>query len=280
MALKRFEEYARDYLNKDIEPALKNLKSVKTTSSTKKNLNENSFLVGNDYKVKVVVDVPQSLVKEYIDKVKSETDKNPLDNFSESEIAEQMISFIVKKNLMIDNLSADFTVGTENLGSSEKSKESTTSDAEELSNDLGAEDNESENDNSDGEIEFNDFNNPEETIDNIDTNNDEEDGEEEIEFDDSETKEKDLGEEREVDETDSDPDSNFEEIEFDDTSKSKTIGDLKKSQNTKIENKHKEETQQSSNEEEEENIEDMYKKIGYKVGYFENLDFSKLRKYN
>ena len=264
MALKRFEEYARDYLNKDIEPALKNLKSVKTTSSTKKNLNENSFLVGNDYKVKVVVDVPQSLVKEYIDKVKSETDKNPLDNFSESEIAEQMISFIVKKNLMIDNLSADFTVGTENLGSSEKSKESTTSDAEELSNDLGAEDNESENDNSDGEIEFNDFNNPEETIDNIDTNNDEEDGEEE----------------REVDETDSDPDSNFEEIEFDDTSKSKTIGDLKKSQNTKIENKHKEETQQSSNEEEEENIEDMYKKIGYKVGYFENLDFSKLRKYN
>lgn len=234
------------------------LKSIKN----KKVVNENAFLVGSDFKVKVVVDVPQSMVKEYIDKVKEETDKDPLDNFSEAEIAEQIITFIIKKNLMIDNLTPEFTVGSENVGNTQKNKSTVDSDAEELSDDLDI-----DSDSGDSEIEFTDFDSDGGDVE-IETSSDDSDGE--IEFE--------NGNESE---TDSDEDSEFDEFEFEDgdneeetaTSTKKTIGDLKKEKNQKIEKKHKEE--ENSTEEEEENYiddtTDIYRNIGYKVGYHEQL---------
>ncbi len=300
MGLKKFEDYAKEFgFGNKSEPAhserfskLKNervgyndnttIKKIKTNNSVKKQeVNESSFLVDSDYKVKVVVDIPQTLVKEYIDKVKSETDKNPLDNFSESEIAEQIVTFIIKKNLIIDNLTPEFTVGSESIGDSEKNKNVAKSDAENLTDDLGVE---SENeDGSDGEIEFKDFNEKEEGSDttNKEIISDDEKSDGEIEFDENGTEEADLGEEREADKTnsedsDSDSDSDFDEIEFDEesgetTTKPKTIGDLKKSQGKEIEKKHKDETKSTTPTEEEEEIEDIYKKIGYNVGYYESL---------
>lgn len=302
MALKKFEEYAKEFVSKDktIESPIfktigskekeapisvtektkvKDLKSspkpsVNKVISTKK-INENAFLVGDDFKVKVVIDIPKSLVQEYIEKVKEETDKNPLDNFSEAEIAEQIVTFIVKNNLVIDNLTPDFTVGTENVGSTQKTQAQTKNDAEELSSDLGVEDTSSEEDN-DGEIEFNDFNDSEEP----ETLGAEEESDGEIEFN-EEPEKKDLAEERKVDGSESDPDSNFEEIEFEDETqkddgKYKTVGDLKKQQGQNVETPNKEDNKTT---EEEEDIEDMYKKIGYKVGYYEKIDLNNLRKF-
>ncbi len=303
MALKKFEEYAKDFNSKNEgvnsfkiiqspkvntlansvseKAKVKDLKSAPVSTSIKKidvpqpkvtttkKLNENSFLVGADYKVKVVIDVPQALVQEYINKVKDETDKDPLDNFSEAEIAEQIITFLIKQNLVIDNLTSEFTVGTENVGSTEKSQNSVEGDAEALNNDLGVDDG---SDKADGEIEFKDFNdsesdNSQETV----SDDDKADGE--IEFDDKTEEKNDLGEEREVaKDEDSDPDSNFEEIEFADNNQdNKTIGDLKKSQGQSVEKKHEEETSS----EEEEEIEDLYKKLGYNVGYYEKMNIFK-----
>jgi hypothetical protein len=302
MGLKRFEEYAKefdliksnsDYVFKKIKTE-SNINKKEVIEKTKiKNLkvvnkvNENSFLVGTDYKVKIVVDVPQNLVQEYINKVKEETDKNPLDNFSESEIAEQIVMFIIKNNLVIDNLTSEFTVGSENIASTEQTKSNIKKDAEKLSDDLGVGDSIDSESDSDGEIEFNDFN---ETDTSVESENKETIGENdsfdsEIEFEDS-REEKDLGEERTTDNAKpkNDTESDFDEIEFVDgdesesESKPKTIGDLKTMQGKSVENKHKKETPHKPAEEEEE-IEDMYQKMGYKVGYYEKLNLNTLKKY-
>ena len=287
MALKKFEEYTKELNISNTSEKIKfsNLKNVQITKSNK--INENSFLVGSDYKVKIVVDIPQSLVKEYIEKVKNETDKDPLDNFSEAEIAEQIVSFTIKQNLLIDNLTPDFTVGTENIGKSEKSEGSLDNDVEELSDDLGidnTEDVDETEDDSDGDINFKDYNEKDDSDQTI-SDDEKSDNDGEIEFDDN-TEETDLGEDRETD--DSDPDSNFDEIQFDDNknqNRPKTVGDLKNNINKKIETKHKQEEENSTEEEEEDiddnDIEDMYKKIGYKVGYHEKMNLNlNYRKFN
>lgn len=285
MGLKRFEDYAKEFDSQKktniVEPEFKKLKSdnkIITPKVQELKVNENSFLVGADFKVKVVIDVPQALVQEYINKVKDETDKDPLDNFSEAEIAEQIVTFLIKKNLIIDNLTPEFTVGSENVGNTEKSQDSLQSDADALSDDLG-----DDSEQPDSEIEFDNYN--DNNTDNKETVSDDEVADGEIEFD-TDSEKKDLGEEREIDKEDksSDPDSNFDEIEFESDSdnnkdinnKPKTVGDLKKSQGQNIETQHKKETSNSSEEEEE--INDMYKKIGYKVGYFESINLNNLRR--
>jgi hypothetical protein len=279
MSLKRFDEFTKSESNnsdnivkkttiKDLKKETKNTEPIPPLLKKTKRVNENSFLVGQDYKVKVVIDVPQSLVQEYIDKVKEETDKDPLDNFSEAEIAEQIISFLVKKNLFIDNLSPEFTVGSEDLGSDEKSNSALGADAESLTDDLGIENDESE----DGEIEFKNFNKNEDdkNVSDVDL---ESDGE--IEINSDKTKTKELGETIEVDKTKNEK-PKFDEIEFENgdeedkinNSRPKTIGDLKKANGEAIEKSNKKENSETVKEEEEE-IEDMYAKIGYKIGYNE-----------
>lgn len=76
-------------------------------------VNENSFQVGDNYKVKIVIDVPVSLIKQYSEKVQQDTGKNALENFSEAELAEQIVDYIVKQNLNIDNIPSAVAVGEE-----------------------------------------------------------------------------------------------------------------------------------------------------------------------
>jgi hypothetical protein len=284
MSLKRFDEFTKSLSNSSDKTVLKKTTIKDLKKETKKNklsppllsenkrVNENSFLVGQDYKVKVVIDVPKSLVQEYIDKVKEETDKDPLDNFSEAEIAEQIVSFLVKKNLFIDNLSPEFTVGSDYLGTDEKSNSALDADAETLTDDLGIESDETE----DGEIEFKNFNKSDEEADKGVSDTDlESDGE--IEINSDETKTKELGETIEVDKTKTEK-PRFDEIEFENGDEEdkksnnnyrpKTIGDLKKANSETIEKIQKKENSETVKEEEEE-IEDMYAKIGYKIGYNE-----------
>lgn len=252
MALQKFNDFAKDFNNEN-----------KIVNSPLKKVNETAFIVGDTYKVKVVIDVPQNLVDEYIDKVKKETNKDPLDNFSQAEIAEQIIQFIIKKNLMLDNLSPEFTVGSDNIDTTDKSKETIKSDAEKLENDLDIEEQ------PDKEIEFKDYNEK-------DDNNS--DGE--IEFS-EEKEEKKLAEERKVE---TPKKSNFDEIEFDfdeetqnpidKKEKSKTVGELKKKLGI-IPNEKEKPVEEF---EEEVSVDDLYKKLGYKVGYFENLNINKIFK--
>jgi hypothetical protein len=113
--IKSFDDFKA---NKNIEEktakkaiAVKEHSSVITKQrETLQKVNESAFKVGSDYKVKVTIDVPISLVKAYIEKVSQETGKNALDNFSESEIAEQMVQHTLK-NLNIDNIPSAMSVG-------------------------------------------------------------------------------------------------------------------------------------------------------------------------
>lgn len=111
--LKRSEKRKGKKVQERIETSTPNFKKLtnKIGKKTLKKVNENSFQVGDDYKVKIVIDVPVSLVKEYSEKVQQETGKDALENFSESELAEQMIDYIVKQNLNIDNIPTSLAVG-------------------------------------------------------------------------------------------------------------------------------------------------------------------------
>lgn len=245
MAIFSFEEFSKK-VNKPINKDLNIKENIvpKTIKETKK-VNETAFIVGDTYKVKIVADVPKNLVDEYIEKVKDETGKNPLDNFSESEIAEQILIYTIKQNLVIDNLSADFTVGTDN-----KIKNTDTeSDATALSDDMLDDESKTKEpniSNDEGEIEFDDFNEKGKTS--STTIEPEPDGE--INFD---LEEKDI--------------NNTEDFEFEegdiknqkDTS-SKTVGDMKKKLGYK-----------TPIEEEEESLSSLYKKRGIDTGFYESI---------
>jgi uncharacterized membrane protein len=76
-----------------------------------KPVRESALLVDTDYKVKVSLDVPVALIKSYIDKVKSETGKDPLQGNTEPELAEEIVRYLVKKNLVIDQIPSSLSVG-------------------------------------------------------------------------------------------------------------------------------------------------------------------------
>jgi hypothetical protein len=275
MGLKKFHEYAEGLGNKKPTKVVSESKRNVNKRFTKpsKKVNESSFLVGQDYKVKSTFDVSQQLVQQYIEKVTEETGRNPLDNFNEAEIAEQMIDYIVKQNLIIDNLPSDFTVGSEPSSDMEKADDMSQADSEQLGSDMGEElpdeefeiesgekseeDNKSEDDGETGEIEF-------------DMEEADIDEEIEVETEDEEPKEE------------AEPEADFEEIEFDESEsesetesekgevKPKTVGDYL----------NKKEGSESEEEEEEHisEVEDLYKKVGYKTGYYESLNINQFLK--
>jgi len=307
MGLKKFHEYANNLDNKAPEKKVvkeskesvkNNVKVVKQKEFNKKvskpkTVNEASFLVGQDYKVKSTFDVSQQLVQQYIEKVTEETGKNPLDNFNEAEIAEQMIDYVVKQNMIIDNLPSDFTVGTEPTSDMENADDLAQADSEDLSQDMGEEapDEEFEIDSEEAE--------PTENVE-----DDNETGDIEFDLEDSDIDEEieveteDMTEDETEDDSESESeseDASFEEIEFDESedtesesesetetkekdSKPKTVGDYL---NKKKESESKDDSDSESEEEEEEEVnkvEDLYKKVGYKTGYFESLNMNNLYK--
>lgn len=108
--LKSFDEYKHN----DTKPKIsenKEHKEHKSVVTKQRMLKESAFKVGDDYKVKVTFDVPLSLMTAYIEKVQSETGKNALEFFSESELAEQLGQYILKQHLNIDQLPTAIAVG-------------------------------------------------------------------------------------------------------------------------------------------------------------------------
>lgn len=200
-------------------------------------INETAFVVNDNYKVKLTFDVPKSLVEEYINKVKEETGKTPLDFFNKNEIAEEIIQYLIKENLNIDNLPSSFTVGTEH-----------TIEDETLDSDLDDIDDE--------------FNIPEE------------DNDDEIEFDLEE--DSDETGTIEIEDTDeSDTEEGFETIEFDDNDQTiNTVADYKKKANMVETTEEEEETIKPD---EEYDIDDLYNKLGVKTNYYESIDLRLLK---
>ena len=73
--------------------------------------NEAVTKVNDEFKVKTVHTVPISMVKEYIDKVKRDVGKNPLEFWSASDIAEELIKYTLQQYMKIDNLPSKVIFG-------------------------------------------------------------------------------------------------------------------------------------------------------------------------
>ena len=93
--VKKFSEYTKIYEDK------KPLKKV----------NENVMVVGDNFQVKTTFDVSKSMVKDYVDKIKEETGKNPLEMWGAADIAEQMVIYTLKEYLKLDNIPTRVLVG-------------------------------------------------------------------------------------------------------------------------------------------------------------------------
>jgi hypothetical protein len=67
--------------------------------------------VNDIYKVKTMIDIPQSLINAYVKKVKDTTGKNLRQFFGDVDIAEEIVKYINLNNLNIDNIPGGALMG-------------------------------------------------------------------------------------------------------------------------------------------------------------------------
>jgi hypothetical protein len=74
-------------------------------------MNESVLQVGDLYKVRSMVDIPQSLINSYVKKVKDTTGKNLRQFFGDVEIAEELLKFITVSGLDIEKIPGNALMG-------------------------------------------------------------------------------------------------------------------------------------------------------------------------
>lgn len=74
-------------------------------------IKESVLQVGDLYKVRSMVDIPQSLINSYVKKVKDTTGKNLRQFFGDVEIAEQLLQFITTTGLDIEKIPGNALMG-------------------------------------------------------------------------------------------------------------------------------------------------------------------------
>jgi len=87
-----------------------NLKSV-NPSIFEDLIKESVISVGDLYKVRSMVDIPQSLINSYVKKVKDTTGKNLRQFFGDVEIAEELVKHITTTGLDIDKIDGSALMG-------------------------------------------------------------------------------------------------------------------------------------------------------------------------
>jgi hypothetical protein len=84
-------------------------------------LYESTILVEGSYKVKTTFSVPSNLIDEYKAKVHEDTGDDVNKAYTDTELAEQMVEYILQKYLVIDNIPTSLAVG-ENTIDNEQNK--------------------------------------------------------------------------------------------------------------------------------------------------------------
>ena len=79
-------------------------------------LNESVFKIGDIYKVKPIIDVPKSLINSFVSKAKKEQDVDPREMWSDMDIAELMVNYIMTTYLTADNISVEAIMGEKKPG--------------------------------------------------------------------------------------------------------------------------------------------------------------------
>lgn len=74
-------------------------------------IKESVLQVNDIYKVKTLIDIPQSLINAYVKKVKDNTGKNLRQFFGDMDIAEEIVKFVAQSGLDADKLPANALVG-------------------------------------------------------------------------------------------------------------------------------------------------------------------------
>jgi len=92
---------------------IKDFDKFKTTK-----VNESVMKVDDTYKVKMVCDVPQSLINALVRKVKDESEKNAREFWSDIDIAEEVAKYLTSNFMNIENLPASILMGETDLNGS------------------------------------------------------------------------------------------------------------------------------------------------------------------
>ena len=91
---------------------IKNFKGFKSkTNESFTKTNESVVKVDNEFKVKTIANVPQSLINTYVKKVKDETGKELKDFYSDMDLAEELVKFAIGQSLSIDAIPAGAFLG-------------------------------------------------------------------------------------------------------------------------------------------------------------------------
>ena len=75
--------------------------------------------VNDIYKVKTMIDIPQSLINSYVKKVKDTTGKNLRQFFGDVDIAEEIVKYINLNNLDVDKIPGGALMGGQTQGQSQ-----------------------------------------------------------------------------------------------------------------------------------------------------------------
>lgn len=89
-------------------------------------LHESVFKHGDVYKVKTVIEVPKSVINQFVSKAKKENDIDPRENWSDVDLAEMIVNYVAANFITVESLPV-----TEILGEKVSDK-STTVEPEEI----------------------------------------------------------------------------------------------------------------------------------------------------
>lgn len=106
------EKYPVDDITKKQpnEPIINKANSADVKLDVKK-IDEAVTEKNENFVVQAMFEVPKALIKEYIEKIKSEQGKNPLEFWGARGIAEEAVKYILNQYLKIDNLPASALMG-------------------------------------------------------------------------------------------------------------------------------------------------------------------------
>jgi len=90
---------------------IKKFESYRVERKREEIIKESVFQVNDIYKVKSMIDIPQSLINAYVKKVKDNTGKNLRQFFGDMDIAEEIVKHVAQAGIDADKIPATALVG-------------------------------------------------------------------------------------------------------------------------------------------------------------------------
>ena len=90
---------------------IRTFEKYRITKNREEIIKESVLQVNDIYKVKTMIDIPQSLINAYVKKVKDTTGKNLRQFFGDVDIAEEIVKFINLNNLDVEKIPGNAIMG-------------------------------------------------------------------------------------------------------------------------------------------------------------------------